>query len=329
MHNYGTINGGVDLGLGTNTFINYGATFTSTVAGNVRGGDNVDYMTNAGTIRGGVDLGAGDDNLALNMGMSVGGNIDGGLGNDTLTLGEGVANQSQTFNNTVSNVELLLKSGAGKWVLDNNYSFGVFVNAGELNIATTRTVVATGGVVVGGGTFSGQGTVQGNVTVGGGILHPGDGTTGTLTVTGDVTVNAGSFVEVSVVLWTAQTKLAVGGNVNLGGNGTLRVSIAPGFYKANASYDVITAGGAVNGQFASAPLPAGTRFTRFKLNYAPQAVQVQVEKLGYEIIAETYNQGQAASGLTRGLAGPGQGVIWRWSLRHLRDRELMKRCVGL
>ena len=78
-------------------------------------------------ILGNIVLGGGDDRLTLNMGMgmSVGGTIDGGLGTDRLFLDGGMAGESQTFNNTVSGVELLVKDGAGKWVLGNNYSFGV------------------------------------------------------------------------------------------------------------------------------------------------------------------------------------------------------------
>ena len=59
--------------------------------------------------------------------------------------------------------------------------------------------------------------------------------------------------------------------------------------------------------FAATTLPQGTKFTKFKVNYAPKAVQVQVEKLNYNTVGNTYNQRQAGDGLFRGMAGSGAG----------------------
>ncbi|MBL0338961.1 MAG: hypothetical protein IPP67_07355 [Rhodospirillaceae bacterium] len=90
------------------------------------------------------------------------------------------------------------------------------------------------------------------------------------------------------------------------------MAVAPGLYRNGASYDVITAGVAVNGQFGLTTLPAGTKFTKFKVNYTvPRVVQVQVEKINYATIGNTYNQRQAGDGLFRGWLGVGRGVIWR------------------
>ena len=304
----GKVFGSVDLGNNVDTLTNNGE-----ISRDVLMRDGNDTVVNTGVIGGSIDLGVGNDNLTLNMNMRVGGIIDGGVGTDTLTLGGGVANQSQTFSNTVNNIESLQKVGAGRWELDRDYNFSnaVGVRAGELHIATNRTVTTAGVVVGTGGTFSGLGRVQGSVNVlVTGILRPGNGTTGTgtLTVTGNVTVDAGSFVEVSVGPGALQSQLAVGGSVNLGGNGTLTVAVAPGLYRNGASYDVITAGVAVNGQFGLTTLPAGTKFTKFKVNYTvPRVVQVLVEKINYATIGNTYNQRQAGDGLFRGMAGSGAG----------------------
>ncbi|MBL0338983.1 MAG: autotransporter outer membrane beta-barrel domain-containing protein [Rhodospirillaceae bacterium] len=301
----GKVFGGVDLGDNADTLTNNGE-----IMGNVwmRGGD--DALVNTGGIGGSIDLGVGNDNLTLTMGMGVGGVIDGGAGDDQLFLNGGVAGQRQFFRNQVANMEILTKQGGGTWVLDRDYTFNTLIQVldGDLNIAAGWTLTSAKVVSVAmAGRLSGEGRLAGGVVVKG-TLHPGDGTTGKLTVTGNVTMDAGSFVEVSVGPGTAQTQLAVGGSVNLGGNGTLTVAVAPGLYRNGASYDVITAGVAVNGQFGLTTLPAGTKFTKFKVNYTvPRVVQVLVEKINYATIGNTYNQRQAGDGLFRGMAGSGAG----------------------
>ena len=220
------------------------------ILGGITLGTGDDTVTNSGSIGGNIDLGDGKDSLILNIGMSVTGMVvDGGSGTDRLVLAGGLAGESQTFDNTITNFETLMKNDAGKWVLGRNYGFTTSeINGGVLEIGKNFTLTASVGVK--GGVLTGAGKVAGDVTVTGpGVLRPGDGSTGVLTVQGDVTVGAGSFVDVSVGPGLDQTQLAVTGNVNLG-NGTLRVTVAPGFYKGNASYDVITAGGAVNLKFA-------------------------------------------------------------------------------
>ena len=275
------------------------------ILGGITLGTGDDTVTNSGSIAGNIDLGDGKDSLILNIGMSVTGMVvDGGSGTDRLVLAGGLAGESQTFDNTITNFETLIKNDAGKWVLGRNYGFTTSeINGGVLEIGTGFTLTS-GSVGVNAGVLTGGGQVAGNVTVTGpGVLRPGDGSTGVLTVQGDVTVGAGSFVDVSVGPGLDQTQLAVTGNVNLG-NGTLRVTVAPGFYKGNASYDVITAGGAVNLKFASTDLPKATRFTKFNVNYAPKAVQVQVEKLNYgDVVGDTYNRRQTGDGLFRGTVG--------------------------
>ena len=311
--NSGTITGSISLGDGANVLTNSAG---GKIDGSITAGTGDDVVTNSGSIGGNIHLGDGNDKLTLNMGMSVGGTIDGGNGNDSLILSNKGVQVRETLSNTIVNFDnLVVDSNIGDvWVLNNNYTFGtkVDITTGVVEIAKmmtleSATVTLDGVVASGRARLQGEGTIKGDLVVTKGIVTAGNAPTGigTLSVTGDYTNSADGYLDVSVGPGSDQTKLAVTRNVTLGG--TLRVSVAAGFYKNGASYDVITFGGTRTGQFATANLPTASKFTKFKVNYAPKAVQVQVEKLNYNTVGNTYNQRQAGDGLFRGMAGSGAG----------------------
>jgi uncharacterized protein with beta-barrel porin domain len=165
--------------------------------------------------------------------------------------------------------------------------------------------VTLNGMVAERARLSGEGTIAGNLLVTKGIVIAGNETTGTgtLTVSGNYTNSADSILDISVGPGAQQTKLAVGGNITL--DGTLRLSLQLGLVKGNATYDIITYGGMRTGQFATTNLPAGNRFTQYRVDYTSKAntVQVIVNKTNYNTVGKTYNQREAGDGLYRGMEG--------------------------
>ncbi|HMS45153.1 MAG TPA: hypothetical protein PKC68_05140, partial [Alphaproteobacteria bacterium] len=304
MDNTGAVGGNVNLGDGTNTLTNNAS---GGIVGNITGGTGVDTLTTRGSIAGNINLGAGNDVMIWHIGGTVNGAIDGGaIDNDTLNL-TGSGGATRVINNAITNFEnLRVDAGISDvWVFNNNYTFSTKTDVvdGQLRIAAGRTLttpnVTLNGVVAGRARLSGEGTIAGNLLVTKGIVIAGNETTrtGTLTVSGNYTNIADSILDISVGPGAQQTKLAVGGNITL--DGTLRLSLQLGLVKGNATYDIITYGGMRTGQFATTNLPAGNRFTQYRVDYTSKAnaVQVMVNKTNYNTVGKTYNQREAGDGL--------------------------------
>ncbi len=113
----------------------------------------------------------------------------------------------------------LSKAGSGTLTLSgsNNYSGSTTVSAGTLSV-TGSTASAT--TVASGATLAGNGTLGGNMTVqSGGTLSPGN-SIGTLTVNGNLQMNAGSILAVEINGATAGTgydQVLVNGTVDVTG----------------------------------------------------------------------------------------------------------------
>jgi len=219
-------------------------------------GDN----TLSGTLQ--ADLVAGLHNYALQSdGTAVGDmfRITGSIQTpDALSLG-GVSTLSfqgagngvvsggiiELFGN-VFNVE---KNGGGTWTLSgaNTYTGTTTVNAGTLLVNSAHT---TGGAyTVNGGTLGGVGPIAtaGGVTVlAGGALAPG-ASVGTLSVTGNVSIDGALSIEVS---GTSIDLLAVTGGLTLGAASVLDIqgNLATAVTHVIASYDP----GSLVGTFADA-----------------------------------------------------------------------------
>jgi outer membrane autotransporter protein len=105
---------------GSNTVIN-GATGVIEYkggAGNIMGvaGTMAIAFTNQGQLIGSLNFANGDDTLNVHSGSSITGSIDGGGGNNLLTLnGSG----SDTFAQTLSNFQTLVKNDSGTWTFAN------------------------------------------------------------------------------------------------------------------------------------------------------------------------------------------------------------------
>jgi len=136
------------------------------------------------------------------------------------------------------NTSLLIENG--------NYTQtgGTTALAGTLTVSTS-----TDAVNIDGGTLTGGGTVEGSLTVdSGGMVNPGgDPSPTTLTLTGNYTQSALGIMDLDVVSSTSYDSLNVTGEAIL--NGTLEISLDPGFTAADGTYLDIVNWGTESGNF--------------------------------------------------------------------------------
>jgi autotransporter-associated beta strand protein len=151
----------------------------------------------------------------------------------------------------------LQKSNNGTLALTaaNTYDGGTIIDQGRL-LATNAagSAVGTGDVSIldegtlGGTGFVGAASDASNVSVQtGGRINPG-ATIGQLTVSGDVTFSAGSFLDIDLD-GAGFDKLTINGGATL--EGTLNVVVPEGFVATpGSSYQILTSTSGVTGQFA-------------------------------------------------------------------------------
>ncbi len=163
----------------------------------------------------------------------------------------GIIVDSNGFTSTLSGVFTgnggLTKIGDGTIIIssDNFYVGDTNINAGTLRVdgsITSNTFVNPGG------TLGGIGTVFGNV-VNSGNVNPGD-SPGTLTISGNYTQHSNGTLTIEIASATTHDLLAVGNAANL--DGTLNILKLANFsVVAGEKIIFLTAGGGVNGQFAT------------------------------------------------------------------------------
>lgn len=200
-------------------------------------------------------LGNSDADVRLNDGkLQINGTSMTSLGRNVVlesaggTLDIADAGNIVTAPGIISGTGAFTKSGDGALNLtgNNTYTGTTTVAAGALfvnnSIASSSLTTVQDGALLGGN------GVLGNLRVAsGGTLAPGN-SIGTLTVKGDVTLDAGSVFEVEVDTDGNSDKLVASGSVAIDG-GTLATVAANGNYKVNTGYTVITAGSGVTGTF--------------------------------------------------------------------------------
>jgi predicted outer membrane repeat protein len=196
---------------------------------------------------------------------------------DTTVGDEGLMVEADSSITMAAGATTVDKTGPGILVLAGSSSAGQFaVQGGTLAVEGNHS----GGVSVGGGAdFGGAGHIGGATTVvGGGALLPGAYDvfwhgfgTGTLTFGSSLTMQSGSVLGIFVNGAAAFSRVAVAGNLSLGGAQlTVSVGTAP---PAGSVLRIIDkqGAGAVTGTFAG--LPEGALFvagggTGFKISYA-------------------------------------------------------------
>jgi uncharacterized protein with beta-barrel porin domain len=222
--------------------------------------------TGLGAAAGAITLGdsstAGTLSLGNRAGVTSARNVTLGTGGGTIetdTLPSTFG--GWTFTGIVSGSGPLTVEGDQTLILDgiNTETGAVTLSHGGLQVGDKKTTTASlaGDVVVSGGTLSGHGTIFGSLTNSGGIVAPGGGGIGPLTV--EKSFSQGSAGTLTVELSpNGVSELEVNGAATLGG--TLRLEFAPGSYKSGV-YQLMSAS-SIAGNFASIAGNIGVGFSQ-------------------------------------------------------------------
>lgn len=257
----GVIVGSVDLGDMDDDFVNLGAVTGdmylrdgddrmtngagATITGNVAMGGGKDRVTLLGSVSGDIDLGEGDDELVLDAAWAIGGKATGGEGTDIVQIGfsgSDAAPQQRDLSNIEAFEQLQVMGGVG--ALSGTAAFpSVDVRNGRL-IGLAGSTISGNVTVQQGGVFGSAGTVNGNVEVSG-TLSPG-ASPGTMTVNGNIVLNAGSN-SLFELTPTVSDALVVNGGLTIadGARLTLTGRAIPGIRR------LITASDGITGSFGS------------------------------------------------------------------------------
>ena len=253
-----------------------------------------------GTITGPIMLSPFADVLNISGG-TINGNIVGQGAANTVNfaLGAGTFTYDSPFSITGVNQ---LNVNSGLVILNgSNSATNVAVNAGTLEVGDashlSAVLTATNGLnVAAGGTLSGHGTVVGNIAIPtGATLAPG-GSIGTLNVTGNLNLAAGSFYQVAVTAAGQNSKTVATGTAAIAG-GTVAVMEQPGTYPPTLKYTILTANAGVNGTFTNAT--SDFAFLTPVLSYDANDVFLTLSRNAtfFQNLAQTANQRSVGAAL--------------------------------
>ncbi|MDE2074351.1 MAG: autotransporter domain-containing protein, partial [Alphaproteobacteria bacterium] len=248
----GAISGSGAFVLGAKSLSVGGLNTSTTVSGVISGsGGSLDKvgtgtltLTGTNTYTGGTTIVAGTLQLGNGgTGGAVAGNI---VDNAQLTFDR---SNSYSFGGAISGTGAVTQAGSGTTVLTaaSTYSGGTTVQAGTLQVDGSLAV-SSGISVQSGAALQGSGTVSTVSVMSGGTLSPGAGmnSVGTLTVTGDATLAAGSTLVIDTGA-AATDMIAVRGALNLAGAATIN-PVTPPHYGDTAVFASATA---ITGAFSS------------------------------------------------------------------------------
>jgi autotransporter-associated beta strand protein len=265
--NLGTSGGAVSIASGA--VLQAGGSFSSSRSLTLAGTSTIDTQANTLTWSGSIGgsgsltkIGTGQLTLSGSNSFSGGITISAGtLQGNTSSLPGNITHNgtSLIFNQTSSGTYSSQVSGAGAMTINggstltmsgSNTSF-----TGSTLVTGSTTLVVSGSLansslitVNSGSTLSGSGTVS-SVSNSGTIV-PGTTGSGTLTISGNLTMNANSAATVAISP-TSNGEFVVTGTATLGGNGVLTVNPSSGFYGLSAQYTLLSANSLV-GTFSSA-----------------------------------------------------------------------------
>jgi autotransporter-associated beta strand protein len=219
-------------------------------------------VMNNGTLRYTGSDATSTRSITLN---GVGGIID-VSGSATITQNGAVVSGGGATSTAINGVPLnlgdwggLTKIGSGtlKLIANNVYNGPTVVSNGVLSINGTNSLTGTTGgtnysgggtFTVYGGTLGGTGVISGPVTVkNGGTISPGN-SIGTLTLATNLTLESGSTSLFEVTNGTSSDLLVVQGNLTIGANSTIAISVLGTALNASTN-TIITYSGTKSGSF--------------------------------------------------------------------------------
>jgi fibronectin-binding autotransporter adhesin len=236
----------------------------------------------------------------------------GGSVNPTWRIG--AKNTTNTYAGVIADagVTSLTKTGTGMLILSgaNSYSGDTTVSGGILKVSNTNgTATGLGAVTIGnGGTFAGNGTIAGPLTVNsGGALAPGN-PLGTLRITNNLSLSAGSTTYMQVQhspltngAVTVLGTLTESGTLNVTNSGVAALAAGDTFHLFNA--------GIYSGSFATLVLPQLTGKLAWNTNSLNTSGVLSVMALTSPTIAST-----TMSGGNVVLSGSGGVSGWTYYL---------------
>ena len=243
-------------------------------------------VTNSGTISGAVRAITFSGNFAhtlnLDTGSVLNGVVQGGAGVDSLVLlGSGTEDAAKflSFETVSMQGTAWQLTGAGTFATSAEAKSGTLTVAGTLT-SPTISILPTA-------TLTGNGTLIGAVSNSGTMLA----SSGTLSVTGSYTGQAGSILAVGVTPATSGT-LAISGTATLNG-GTVKVLAGAGAYAPSTSYTILTASDGVSGTFSG--VTSSFAFLTPSLSYGNDDVYLTLVRNGidFDSVGGTPNQREA------------------------------------
>ncbi|GAU83455.1 autotransporter protein [Bosea sp. BIWAKO-01] len=223
----------------------------------------------------------------------------------TLTVAGGGSFDGTILNGGPGAVSLV-KTGAGTLTLNgqNTYTGATIVAAGALVVGGAGHASASLASIVtvnAGGTLGGVGTIGGLTAASGGTVAPGN-SIGTLKVSGNVAIGAGSFYQVEINPTGESDRVAASGTAVLTG-GTVVVEKAPGSYAPGTRYTILTAAGGVSGAFAG--LAQNLPFLDLGLSYDPGSVYLDIARNEVSFASVGLTRNQVATGAAIETLGQG------------------------
>ncbi|TPO20305.1 autotransporter domain-containing protein [Mesorhizobium sp. CU2] len=205
---------------------------------------------------------------------------------------------------------LTLESGTLTLNGVNTYTGETTVSGGKLIIGDDSHAGASlaSAVTVGnGGSLGGIGTISGLTVNQGGAVGPGN-SIGTLTVTGDVTLAAGSIFAVEIAGNGSSDRIAADGKATLGGGQVeVRALDSRTSYKTGQTYTILTATGGIDGSFDPTVL-SKSAFLSAQLSQDANSVDLTIARTkdaSFASIADSPNGKQTGAALdTLEQSGP-------------------------
>jgi uncharacterized protein with beta-barrel porin domain len=192
------------------------------------------------------------------------------------------------------------------WTVTNTFAQASPWTVQSGTLLVTGDLSSASGLTVSGGTLGGTGTVGNTQIDGGGTLAPGSGgPSGTLAVKGSLVFETGSSYAVQIAPGAGNnSKTAVVGSADLGGNGT--VIVTPAFGRYATVYQILTTTAGLTGTFAGLTVN-GNFAGSMMLDYTTNPGDVDLDVFGAILLATpsgaNQNQQNVLNGINNAILG--------------------------